>query len=161
MAEELTQDPTNGELRLFGRRHCVVDAQALCDHLDALVGPVVGEVIINNLETRLGREDGERLRKDYPKATIDELVNRLIQSDLVSGMGITKATIPENLNMPIKVEARNPVVRGNKGAAKSFLFSWWCGALASLLGHELELKTVEYDEKENMMKCEIAPRQSK
>ena len=160
MTDEMVLDREKGEFRLFGRRHGAVDAQSLCDHLDSLVGSVVGEVIMNNLESRLGKEDGARIREAHPNATVDELVGELIEADLLTGMGITKASIPKQLTEPIKLEIWNPIVRGNKGAAKSFLFSWWCGALTSILGRELEMRTVDYDENENLMRCEIAPRRS-
>lgn len=158
--EGMVLDRTKAEYRLFGRRHAAVDAQSLCDHLDSLVGPVVGEVIINNLETRLGKEDGSRLREANPKASVAELVKMLEESDVLSGVGITKTVVLEDPKAPIKIETWNPIVRGEKGAAKSFLFSWWCGALTSILGRELELRTVQYDEKASIMKCEIVLRQS-
>lgn len=153
-------DRTKAEFRLFGQRHAAVNAQALCNHLDSLVGPVVGEVIMNNLESRLGKEDAAKLLEANPKATIDELVKKLVEADLITGMGITKTTLPKDPHTPIRVEIWNPIVRGNKGAAKSFLFSYWCGALTSILRRELEVKSVDYDEKAKVMKCEILPRQS-
>jgi hypothetical protein len=115
---------------------------------------------MNNLETRLGREDGARMREANPNASAGELVKMLEETDLISGIGITKSVVPEDPKASIRIEVWNPVVRGEKGAAKSFLFSWWCGVLTSILGRELELKTVQYDEKANMMKCEIVPRRS-
>jgi hypothetical protein len=146
------------EFRLFGRRQALVDVQSLCDHLDSLVGPVVGEVIMSNLESRLGKEDATRLREANPKATVGELVTKLEEADLVTGMGITKVNVPEDPAAQIKLEIRNPIVRGNGGAAKSFLFSYWCGALTLVLGRELDIRTVDYDEKANLLRCEIGPR---
>jgi len=110
---------------------------------------------MNNLEFRLGTEDAERLRQALPGATIEELVGKLEEVDLISGMGITKTKISNDQGVPITVEIWNPVARGNKGAAKSFLFSWWCGALTTILDREMEMRNVEYDEKANLMKCEI------
>ena len=153
-------DRAKGEFRFFGRRHAAVDAQSLCNHLDSLVGPVVGEVIMNNLETRLGKEDGARMREANPKASVGELIKMLEETDLITGMGITKTVVPEDSNAPIMIETWNAVVKGDRGAAKSFLFSWWCGVLTAILGKELEVKTVQYDEKANLMKCEIVPRRS-
>jgi hypothetical protein len=152
-------DRMKAELYLFGRRHAAIDPQSLCSHLDLLVGTVVGEVMINNLETKLGREDGEWMRKTHPNASTRELVDMLIEGDLVSGMGITKVVLGDDLKDRIRIEIWNPVVKGEKGAAKSFLFSWWCGALMSILGRDLEIKTVQYDEHANTIRCEITPRQ--
>jgi len=151
-------DKTKAEFRLFGQRQALVDVKSLCDHLDSLVGPVVGEVIMNNLESRLGREDATRLREASPKATVEELVAKLEETDLYTGMGITKVTLPKDPGAQIKLEIWNPIVKGNSGAAKSFLFSWWCGALTSVLGRELDIKTVDYDEKAKMLRCELGAR---
>lgn len=158
MTDESVLDKTKAEFKLFGRRQALVDVQSLCDHLDSLVGPVVGEVIMNNLESRLGKEDGTRLREANPRATVDELVAKLEETDLITGMGITKATVPKDPEAQITLEVWNPIVTGSSGAAKSFLFSWWCGALTSILGRELDIKTVDYDEKANLLRCEIGTR---
>jgi hypothetical protein len=58
------------------------------------------------------------------------------------------------------VQISNPSVKGTVGAAKAFLFSWWCGALSVLLNRELEIEDVTCDEGENVMKCKIVSRQS-
>jgi hypothetical protein len=160
MTDDMVLDRTKAELRLLGRRQAAVDLQALCDHLDSLVGFVVGEVIMNNLESRLGKEDGAKVREKFPNASVDELVAKLAEVDLVSGMGITKTTLNKDQNGPIIVEIWNPIVRGSRGAAKSFLFAWWSGALTVILGRELEAKSVHYDENANLMKCEIVSRMS-
>lgn len=160
--EELTDqealEKVKDEFRLFGRRQALVDVQSLCDHLDSLVGPVVGEVIMNNLESRLGKEDTTRLREASPKATVDELLAKLVEADLVTGMGVTKVNVPKDPTALIKVEIRNPIVRGNSGAAKSFLFSYWCGALSLVLGRDLDVKTVDYDKEADVMRCELGAR---
>jgi len=158
LTHEIMLDRTKAEFRLFDRRQALVDVQSLCDHLDSLVGPVVGEVIMNNLESRLGREDAKRVREANPRATVDELVAKFEEADLISGMGITKATVPKDPEAQITLEVWNPIVTGNSGAAKSFLFSWWCGALTSILGRELDIRSVDYDEKANLLRCEIGTR---
>jgi len=157
---ELVLDRTRAELHFFGRRQAVIDPQSLCSHLDSLVGAVVGEVIMNNLETRIGREDGIWVRKTNPTATVRELVDILVDGDLQTGMGMTKVMLSDDPKAPIRIEVWNPAVKGDKGAAKSFLFSWWCGALSVILGRELEVKEAHHDEKANVMKCEITPRQA-
>jgi hypothetical protein len=121
----------------------------------------VAEVIMNNLESRLGKEDGARLHEENPKAGVNELVQMLIESDLLSGVGVTRVTLPEDQASPITVEISNPSVKGTAGAAKAFLFSWWAGALTSVLGRELEVNNVIYGEGKNVMKCEIGPRATK
>jgi hypothetical protein len=160
LTEGMVLDREKGELRFLGQRHAAVDAQSLCDHLDSLVGIVVAEVIMSNLETRLGKKDGAKLREMNPNATADELVQELVRADLVTGMGLTKASLPKDPNLPIIVETWNPIVKGSRGASKSFLFSWWCGALSSILGSELEVRSVNFDEQANLMKCEIVRRKT-
>jgi hypothetical protein len=158
LTDQVALEKIKDEFRLFGRRQALVDVQSLCDHLDSLVGPVVGEVIMNNLESRLGKEDTTRLREMNPRATVDELVKKLVEADLVTGMGVTKVDVPKDPTAQIKVEIRNPIVRGNSGAAKSFLFSYWCGALSLILEREIDVKTVDYDEKADVMRCELGVR---
>jgi hypothetical protein len=155
---DMVLDREKAELRYLGRRHAAVDAQSLCDYLDSLVGIVVAEVIMSNLETRLGKEDGKRLREINPKATVDELVQELVRGDLLTGIGATKTSLPKDPNDPIKIEIWNPIVKGLRGASKSFLFSYWCGALASLFDHEFEVQAVNYDEKANIMRGNIVRR---
>jgi hypothetical protein len=154
-------DRKNGELRILGRRETAIDAQALCDYLDSLVGVQVGEVIMNNLESRSGKQDGALLRKEKPELTIDELIRLVEEWDRMAGIGATKVTMPQKGPGPILVEVSNPSVKGSEGAAKAFLFSWWTGVLTSFLGKTLEYRNVVYDRETNMMKCEIVPRETK
>jgi hypothetical protein len=160
LTDDMVFDKEKGELRFLGQRQAAVEAQSLCDHLDSLVGIVVAEVIMNNLETRLGKKDGMRVREMNPKATVDELVQQLAKVDLVTGMGLTKVSLPEDPSLPTIVEISNPIVKGSRGASKSFLFSWWAGALSSILDSELEARTVNYDEQQNTMRCEIVRRKT-
>jgi len=158
LTDKMVLDKPKAEFRLFGQRQALVDVRSLCDHLDSLVGPVVGEVIMHNLESRLGKEDADRVREANPKATVAELLAKLEETDLITGMGVTKVSLPKDPAAEIKLEIWNPIVRGNSGAAKSFLFSWWCGALTSLLGRELDIKMVDYDDKANTLRCELGSR---
>ena len=158
LTDQVAVEKVKDEFRLFGRRQALIDVQSLCDHLDSLVGPVVGEVIMNNLESRLGKEDTTRLREANPKATVDELVTKLVEADLLAGMGVTKVDVPKDPTAQIKLEIRNPIVRGNSGAAKAFLFSYWCGALSLILGRDLDVKTVDYDKEADVMRCELGAR---
>jgi hypothetical protein len=155
---DLACDEAKGELRLYGRRYTLVDAQALCNHLDSLVGPVIAEVIMDNLESRLGRRDAQRVREEKPKAMMNELIDALEESDRLQGVGFTRVRLPENQSAPIQIEIANPCANGTTGAAKSFLFSWWKGALSILLSREFEVKDTQYDEQQDLMRCELHPR---
>jgi hypothetical protein len=84
----------------------------------------------------------------------------LIDGDLQTGMGLTKVMLSDDPKAPIRIEVWNPAVKGDKGAAKSFLFSWWCGALSAILERDLEVREAHHDEKANIMRCEITPRQA-
>ncbi len=158
MSEETVWDTEKGELRILGQRHTAIDAQNLCDFLDSLVGIQVAEVIMHNLEYRLGKLNAAKLRSENLKSTLDQLIEILIKADRLSGAGITKVVRVENPNDPIQVEIANPSVKGTTGAAKSFIFSWWAGALTSLFDKEFDVKNVAYDEEKNVLKAQIVPR---
>ena len=159
-AERPVWDREKGELRILGRRNTAIDAQALCDYLDSLVGSQVAEVIMHNLESRTGKQDGDWIRKEKPELTTNELIRFGEEWDRVSGVGATQVTLPEDKTGPIVLEISNPSVKGTQGAAKAFLFSWWAGMLTSLLGKNFEYKNVLYDREKNIMKCEIVPRET-
>jgi hypothetical protein len=158
LSDELLWDKEKGELRILGRRQMAITPQDLCDHLDSLVGVRVSEVIINNLEFRAGKQETELLRKERASLSVKEIIDVLIRYDCLTGVGITKVTLPDGKDWPIGLEILNPCVKGTTGAAKSLLLSWWCGSLSALLGEDFEAKNVAFDEKSNAMKCEIVPR---
>ncbi len=158
MSEGLVWDRGKGEIRILGRRDTAVNAQALCDYLDSLVGVQVAEVIMKSLEFRLGKEDGASIRAERPNATLSELLQLLAEWDRMAGMGIGKVTLRKDQDAPILLEVSNPSVKGSEGASKAFLFSWWAGAVSSLLGKELEPRNGAYDKERNVMKCEIVTR---
>ena len=161
MVENFVLDKAKGELRILGRRNAAIDVETLCQHLEGLVGAQVAEVIMNHHEVRLGKEDAARFREQKPQATIGEVVDELIHIDRVSGIGVTKVMLPEGSVGIIALEISNPIVRGTKGAAKALMFSYWCGALNSLLEKELDVKDVTYDEGNNVLRCQIGPRVTK
>jgi len=158
LSGEVVSDAEKGELRIFGTRLTAINAQRLCNHLDTLVGVHVAEVIMHNLEFRAGKVDAARLRAERPRATLQELVKHLTRDDSLSGMGITKVALPENVKNPIEIEISNPSVKGAGGAAKAFAFSWWAGVLSGLLELEMDVKNFLYSEERNMMRCQIIPR---
>ena len=123
-----------------------------------MVGVKVGEVIMHNLEFRLGKLDAARLRAEKPGATLNDLIEHLRTTDQLTGVGMTTVRLPENPSEPVAVEVANPSVKGTEGAAKSFIFSYWAGALTALLDKEFDMKNVAYDKEEDLMKCLIAPR---
>ena len=156
--EGLVVNREKGELRIFGGRFTAVNAQMFCDLLDALVGTTVSAVQMHSVESRLGKEDVERIRRERPQATVQEIINLLIETDLVSGVGITKVTIPENQDEPIFIETSNPSVKGTVGAAKTFGLSWWAGAMSALFNRPFDLKDVVYDKDGNMTKGRLVHR---
>ena len=147
-----------GELRILGIRLTAIDAQSLCNHLDSLVGVKVGEVIMHNLEFRLGKLDAAKLKAEKPGASLGDLVEHLRRMDQLTGVGMTSVSIPDNPGDHVEVEVSNPSVKGTKGAAKSFIFSYWAGALTALLDKEFDVKNVVYDNERDLMKCLITTR---
>jgi len=159
LSEDVVLNKAKGELRILGERHVAVDAQALCEHLNAMTGTRVAEVLMNQHESRLGKEDAARIReRENPQASVQEVIDLLIDAECLSGVGIVKLTVPENLVGPISLEISNPCVKGTLGVAKALLISYWCGALTYLLGKEFEATHVIYDEGANLIKCRIVPR---
>jgi hypothetical protein len=158
VSEEAVWDTEKAELRILGKRHTAIDVQTLCHHLDTLVGLQVAEVIIHNLEFRLGKLNAAELKAEKPQATLHELVEHLAKTDRLSGLGVSKVTLPEPPQNSVEIEIANPSVKGNAGAAKAFAFAWWAGALTALLDKEMETKNVFYSEEKNVMRCRILPR---
>jgi hypothetical protein len=154
-------DEANSEVRIFNRRHVAMDAEALCRHLETLTGAQVAEVIIGNHESQLGKEDAEEIRKQRPHATIQELLTILAELGSLSWFGVTTAKLAEGASDGVDLEVSNPAVKGTAGAAKALMFSHWCGALAYFLGKEFEATNVTYDERQNLLKCRIVPKEAK
>lgn len=160
MAEDAVLDKSKGELRVLGKRHVAIDAQALCDQLDLMIGPKVAEVMINQHEFRLGKEDVKEMRVKEPQASAKGILDLLTSADAASGVGITRVTVPDNLPGPILLAISNPCVKRTAGAGKALLFSYWCGALTELLGTELKVDYVVYDQSNDLLKCQLIPRPS-
>ena len=158
MSEGVVWDKAKGELRILSQRHVAIDIQGLCEHLDLVVGPMVAEVVMNQHEFRQGKDDAASIRQEKPEAAIQELLDSFANVETLSGVGVVKVTIPEASPGPIDVEISNPCVKRTTGAAKSFLFSYWCGLFTQLLGKEFKINKVAYDENKNLMKCRIIPR---
>jgi hypothetical protein len=154
-------DREKGELRILGHRNAAVDARALCEYLDSLVGTQVGEVIMKNLEIRLGKEDGVWLRKENPQLSPNELINIITEWDRMAGVGATQATLVGNPPSSMLLEVANPIVKATQGAARAFLFGWWAGLLSPILGKDFEYTNVVYDPAKDSMKCQLVPRGTK
>lgn len=137
-----------------------IDAQSLCNFLDSLVGVQVAEVIMHNLEYRLGKAEAKRFMEKNPQATLNDLIEHFVEADRLSGMGITKTAWCANPGEALLVEVANPGVRGRVGASKSFIFSWWAGALSSHTGKEYDVNEIAYDEQKNITGCKIVERRS-
>jgi len=154
---ELAFDRQKGELRILGQRHIAIDAEALCRHLDNCVGKKVAEVIVHNHETQKGKEQVEEIRRQYPQATIPQILDLLIQEDCISGMGITRINLATDSG-PTTVEIENPAVAETEGSAKALAFSYWAGSLSALYGREFELNDVVYDQERNQLRGRLLPR---
>ena len=160
MSEDATWDKERGEIRISGERHVAIDVQSLCNFLDSLVGVQVAEVIMHNLEYRLGKAEAKRFKEKNPQASLKELIDNFAEADRLSGVGITKTTWTPSPGA-LLVEIVNPATRGQTGASKSFVFSWWAGALSLYTGKEFDLNGIAYDEKENMARGTLRERQLK
>jgi hypothetical protein len=158
LSEKLTADGDKGELSILGRRRAVVDLKALLEYLDILVGSQVAEVIVRSLETRLGRNDANRIRQENPGVNIQEIIRKLIAADGHAGFGLTSVSLPEDGSQRIRIEVTNPYLRGRVVAVRLFHFARWAGILGALLNNEFEIESVYYDEGKNTAQCELLPR---
>ena len=152
-------DADRGEIRVFGKRHVAIDAQSLCEFLDSLVGTQVGEVIMHSLEYHLGRTEAERFKEENPQATLNDLIERFVEADRLSGVGLTKVSMSSNPQHLALIEVANPGTKGSTGATKSFVFSWWAGVLSSQLGKELDVNEVWYEKEGNIARGRLVERQ--
>ncbi len=157
---EAVWDREKGRLTILEHRHVAMDAQALCEHLDSLVGSQVAEVIMNNHEFRLGKEDAERLRRQNPQTSLQEIIDHLLEADLLSGVGVVKVRLTPDLSnlTEATVEVSEPCVKGIEGASKAFISSYWCGVLSVLFGGAFEATDVNYREDENKLKYRMVRR---
>ena len=151
-------DEKRGEVKLLGLRQMVIDMDALCNHLDTLVGNQVAEVIIKNLELQEGKEEAERFLRNHPDAKVEEFIDLMKRYDALSGVGITSVRFSENQDGLIFIEISNPYIKRTTGSSKSLLFSWWCGVLSGILHRELDLESITYDASSDVMKGTITPR---
>ena len=158
MKETVTFDGAKGELKVIGHRHLAMNAEALSRHLDALVGVQVAEVIMDNHENRLGKEDVAKIREERPQASIREIIDLFLETESLSGIGVARITLSDNPADPIILEISNPIVIGTSGASKALMFSYWAGALSALLSRELEVRDVLYDQDLKVLRCQIAER---
>jgi tRNA nucleotidyltransferase/poly(A) polymerase len=146
---------TKGILRVMGQRRLAVNAQALCDHLDLLVGSKVAEVIMANTAFALGASDAERAVKEMPDATILEVIEHLLQEQRQSGAG--NCTLSFVSEKSADLEIANPVLKPAKGSARMMLVSHWCGVLSELLKEKMVPDKIRYDEEIDVLSCKIIP----
>jgi hypothetical protein len=154
--EDIVWDRAKGELRIVRKRHVALDAEAMCRHLDELVGTPVAEVIMRNHEVRLGKEDAERHRKEKPNASVEEIITVVAESDLLSGIGLTKYTVQGDQS--VLVEISNPCVKETVGAAKSLLFGYCSGIFSILFGKEYDEADVKFNKSSNVLSGRLVPR---
>jgi hypothetical protein len=151
-------DEKRGEVRLLGLRQMIIDMDALCNHLDTLVGSQVAEVIIKNLELQEGKEEAKRFLRNHPGAKVQEFIELMKRYDALSGVGITSVKFSEHNEDPILIEISNPYIKRTSGSSKSLLFSWWCGVLSGIFHREFDLESITYDAGSDVLKCTITSR---
>ena len=161
LSEHTTWDIEKGEIKVLGERHVAIDVQALCNFLNSLLGVQVAEVVMHSVEYRLGKAEAEKFMAKHPGATLNKLIERLVEADRLQGVGITKVSLSDNPEHSVFIEVVNPATRGAVGAAKSFIFSWWAGALSSQMGKELDVNGVAYDEQNNTARSKLIERRLK
>jgi hypothetical protein len=137
---------------ILGRRHVAIDVDALCHHLDLLVGQQVAEVIMNHHQVRLGKDGAAFIRNQNPGASPTEIIEKLAEVWRFSGIGDVKARL---VGPELELSIIDPCVKVTEGSAKSFMFSYWCGVLSNILGGEFEVGHLAYDSRQDVMKGRI------
>jgi len=158
MSSDVVLDETKGELKLQGRRYMLMTMDALCNHLDTLVGSKVAEVIIKKLEFEEGKEEAMRFYRDHPGTKVEEFINHMIRYDSLTGVGITSVKVLNDSDPNAVIQISNPYIRKTEGSSKSLMFSWWCGALSVALNRELDMETVSYDSTNDTLTCKLSSR---
>jgi arabinogalactan endo-1,4-beta-galactosidase len=112
------------------------------------------------LEFNRGKQEASKVALEGQGSPIVDLVKEIIKINRLTGMGITELSLPNNSNGTgtYIVEVQNPIVKKTEGAAGMFLISYWAGALSSLIGKQLEIKTINYDKSRDVMVGELATR---
>jgi len=151
-------DETKGELRIEGQRYAAIQVEAMCKHLDTLVGTRLAETIMNNHQHRQGVENGKRILDLDPNAKTEQMLRVLAEDDRIAGFGIAEVTITESAEQPAKLKIYNPVVTATKGAGKVFMVSYWSGALSVLLNKEVDHTNMTYDPAKNTLSCSFLKR---
>jgi hypothetical protein len=137
-----------------------MNIDALCNHLDVLVGTKVAEVIVRKLELQEGMEEAELFFREHPNAKVEDFTNYLTKYDALTGVGLTSVNISSNPKLQITIEISKPYVKKTEGSLKSLIFSWWCGALSSALKRELDIESTTYDATKDVLKCTLGHRQT-
>ena len=161
MNSRLIVNEEKGELFIDGHRRVAIEIITLLDFMDSLIGTRVAEVMMNNIESRLGKQDCQHILNAKPQASINEIASDLVESDRVAGIGVTKITFPEDKPNEILIETANPCVTKTTGGAKSFSTSYYCGAFSLFLRKELEVRDLVYDPKANVRKFRLTARGSR
>ena len=156
-------DESKGEIRgmeWLERRFGLVDVVGLCHHLDMLLGEKVAEFVVASYGRQSGKEDLARLRENTPNITLKELIAAFTMSDIFGGYGVTNVTIREDQDAPVEFEMRSPIVQSSTGTAVKFILSYWIGAINDVLGKTLDIARATYDPNENVLRCQLAIRNS-
>lgn len=156
LTEPFRLDREKGEMWIEGKRHVAIDLAVFCRRLDSLVGVQVAETIVNNVEYWLGREEAENTRKEYPQSTAQEVLNRIKETDGVSGVGIVELKFLDS--GAIQFQIYNPAITATSGAGKSILISYWCGVLSYLFNTDYDAGDLLNDKETNRLTCLLNPR---
>ena len=146
-------DESRGELRVLGKRHFALAMDSFCSCLDSQVGSRVAEVIMNNLRAQDGRARAADTRKEYPEASVEELIRLLIRYCTLVGLGEAQVTVDKSTEDSIMVDVLHPYASGVSGSSKPLIASWWCGALGVLFDRRFSSKSLAYDPESDLLKC--------
>lgn len=151
-------DESRGELQVLGKRHFALAMDSFWNCLDSQVGSRVAEVIMNNLRAQDGRSRAAATRKEYPEASVEELIRLLIRYCTLVGLGEAQVTVVKGTEDSIMVDVSHPYATDVSGSSKPLIASWWCGALGMLFDRRFSSKSLAYDQESDLLKCVLVSR---
>ena len=150
----LELNPDTGEMRLFGIRTVLVDPLTCCQRVDELLGSG-GEIIIHFIWFEQGLQVFDKIAKDNPNRTRDEILKKIVDTQPLSGLGITTLTITHQNPLTARIVVKNPPFKTVRGSAKRLISSFWEGVLYGYSDQKVTSRNFRYDKERDEFRFTI------
>jgi hypothetical protein len=125
-----------------------------CEKIDQIFGSG-GESIIHYMWFEQGKKLFEKMFKDFPEKTKQDLLTLLINDCSQIGWGTTKIAIVNNDLPAVEIVVKNPPVKTVKGSQKHLIGSFWAGILSEYFDKRLMPKNFNYNSETDEFSCLI------